>query len=569
MSLVLRQVKGSKLTIQEMDNNLTYLRDLKSNYLITLTGEVKSYNIIDLIQENEFQYDNELEHYIYELKYIDNSGNTQPVNVYSGYSLNINGTINLLPSDEEFESGMFSTSFVSNKNYYNITGATFKLGNGFTLTNDTTGLSVVNALTTKNNKVYVGGIFNTYYDYFRKNNFLALDSDGSLDTTFSNGFGFSSTGDTPTQISDIKVSSDNKIYVVGLFNSYSGVNYNYLIRLNSGGTIDNTFNNGFNVYDPITSGLGVHSLLLDNDKVIVVGSFHSYSGDPIYTKIVKLNSDGYLDYSFNNFPYITGYINVIKQQTDGKIVIGGLFSTDWYGENDELFQYNNIVRLLPDGSVDTTFNTGVGFNGVVNTIEIQPDNKIIVGGLFNSYSGESYSRIIRLNSNGSIDTSFNLGKEEPFIDIQKVSGVSVLHLNNNLYIGVKNNNTTKKPIYVYTTGGTQVSGITNNMSFEQTGIANLYPEIKTINIFNNNLLVGGKFNKFNNKNVNNFVVLDLSGNTNYQSLEHISNTEMFNNLTTEFRFFVKNNKLYIAYDENPKYVYLDIKINISNGSKSF
>ena len=564
MSLILRQVKGSKLTIQEMDNNLTYLRDLKSNYLITLTGEVKSYNIIDLIQENEFQYDNELEHYVYELKYIDNSGNTQPVNVYSGYSLNINGTMNLLPSDEEFESGMFSTSFVSNKNYYNITGATFKLGNGFTLTNDTTGLSVVNALTTKNNKVYVGGIFNTYYDYFRKNNFLVLDSDGSLDTTFSNNIGFSSTGNTQTQITDIKIQSDNKIIVGGLFNSYSGVNNNFLIRLNSGGTIDNTFNNGFNVYDFLTSGLAVKSLLLTDNNIIVGGLFNSYSGDTNYKNIIKLNSNGTINTGFTT-EIISGNINVIKEQTDKKLIIGGAFTLNGTGSTT----YTNIVRLHSGGTIDYSFNTGVGFNGVVNTIEIQSDNKIIVGGLFTEYSGESYSRIIRLNSNGSVDTSFNLGKLEPFIDIQKVSGVSVLYLNNNLYIGVKNNNVTKKPIYVYTTGGTQVSGITNNMSFEQTGIANLYPEIKTINIFNNNLLVGGKFNKFNNKNVNNFVVLDLSGNTNYQSLEHISNTEMFNNLTTEFRFFVKNNKLYIAYDENPKYVYLDIKINISNGSKSF
>jgi uncharacterized delta-60 repeat protein len=95
--------------------------------------------------------------------------------------------------------------------------------------------------------------------------------------------------------------------------------------------------------------------------------------------------------------------NCVTVQADGKILIGGFFTR----YNGALA--NRIVRLNPDGSVDDSFNTGTGFSNDVWYIKVQSDGKILVGGKFTSYNDTSVNRIARLNPDGSIDTSFNGG----------------------------------------------------------------------------------------------------------------------------------------------------------------
>ena len=94
---------------------------------------------------------------------------------------------------------------------------------------------------------------------------------------------------------------------------------------------------------------------------------------------------------------------IIKQQADGKLVIGGYYTT-YQGVSA-----NRIVRLNTDFSIDDTFVYGTGFNAEVNNVAIQSDGKILVGGNFTTYNGTSRNRIIRLNTDGSIDTSFVIG----------------------------------------------------------------------------------------------------------------------------------------------------------------
>ena len=90
-------------------------------------------------------------------------------------------------------------------------------------------------------------------------------------------------------------------------------------------------------------------------------------------------------------------------QSDGKILVGGTFFT-YNGVSA-----NRVIRLNSDGSVDNTFVTGTGFNNYVLSIVIQSDGKILVGGGFTAYNGVSANRIIRLNSDGSIDNTFVTG----------------------------------------------------------------------------------------------------------------------------------------------------------------
>ncbi|MEY3470750.1 MAG: hypothetical protein RLZZ223_100, partial [Candidatus Parcubacteria bacterium] len=181
------------------------------------------------------------------------------------------------------------------------------------------------------------------------------------------------------------------------FTSYQGVGANFIIRLNSDGSRDTSFNVGTGFNNT------VNTLTLQSDgKILVGGGFTSYQGVEA-NRIIRLNSDGSRDTSFNMGTGFSNYVDTLALQSDGKILVGGQF-TSYQGVGA-----NYIIRLNSDGSRDTSFNMGTGFSNYVDTLALQSDGKILVGGWFTSYQGVGANYIIRLNSDGSRDTSFNLG----------------------------------------------------------------------------------------------------------------------------------------------------------------
>jgi uncharacterized delta-60 repeat protein len=86
---------------------------------------------------------------------------------------------------------------------------------------------------------------------------------------------------------------------------------------------------------------------------------------------------------------------------NGQLVIAGYFSS-FNGTNR-----NRVARLNSDGSVDATFDPGSGANSFVEAAAVQPDGKVLVGGWFTSFNGTPRNNIARLNTDGSLDTSFN------------------------------------------------------------------------------------------------------------------------------------------------------------------
>lgn len=266
---------------------------------------------------------------------------------------------------------------------------TFVTGSGFDTTVYTT------AIQSGDGAVIVGGDF-TNYNGTSINGIARLNSDGTLDNTFDPGLGPDST------VRTILILPDGKIMIGGIFATYNGVTVNGIARLNSNGTLDNTF-----TAEGVGANYEIHTIARQSDgKIIIGGIFDNYT-DPMHDGIVlRLEADGELDNTFDLKEGIVGIIFSILIQSDGKIIIAGGFN-----ELYEINSFHNISRLNTDGSIDATFNvTGTGTDGAVAAVALQPDGKIIIGGDLNEFNGNmTPNNIARLTTDGTLDATFNLG----------------------------------------------------------------------------------------------------------------------------------------------------------------
>jgi uncharacterized delta-60 repeat protein len=258
-------------------------------------------------------------------------------------------------------------------------------------------------------RIIIGGEFYKY-DGIPRNGIARLKPDGLLDVSFNPGTGFSGTLSDYiyTTVYAIAVQTDGKIIAGGNFTDYNGTPRNNIARLNADGSLDASFNPGTGI-DEMYSAVYAISIQADG-KIIVGGSFTDYNGTP-RNNIARMNPDGSLDAGFNpgtgiNGGYYTA-VYAIAIQTDGKIIVGGSF-TDYNG-----IPKNSIARLNTDGSLDTGFDPGSGSNGVsgvVKSMVIQPNGKIIIAGNFYYYyNNVERDKIARLNADGSLDNSFDAG----------------------------------------------------------------------------------------------------------------------------------------------------------------
>lgn len=241
-----------------------------------------------------------------------------------------------------------------------------------------------------NGKTIIGGAFTTYNGLAR--HFLVrLNADSSPDTTFNPNSGADDT------ILAIAIQPDSKIIVSGSFTTYNSLARRRIARLNVDSSLDTTFNPGRGADEDVNV-----IALQPNGKIVIGGSFTTYNGVG-RNRIARLNADGSLDTTFNPRAGADDAVNAIAIQPDGKILIGGSFAT----YND--VERNFIARLNTDGSLDTAFDPRAGANDAVNTIALQPDGKIIIGGSFTAYNDVERNFIARLNADGSLDTSFDVG----------------------------------------------------------------------------------------------------------------------------------------------------------------
>ena len=192
------------------------------------------------------------------------------------------------------------------------------------------------------------------------------------------------------------IQPDGKILLGGNFTTWNGVTANRIVRINSDGTLDTTFNSNTSTS---ANNAVYSSIAIQPDEKILIGGFFTTWGGVTVNRIVRLNSDGTRDTEFttNTGTAASGTVYSLDIQSDSKIIVGGSFTT-WNGVT-----VNNIVRLNSDGTRDTGFstNSGTSFNNAVWDSEIQSDGKMLVGGSFSGFNNVNRTRIARISSDFS------------------------------------------------------------------------------------------------------------------------------------------------------------------------
>jgi uncharacterized delta-60 repeat protein len=188
---------------------------------------------------------------------------------------------------------------------------------------------------------------------------------------------------------------NGKVIVAGRFTQANNVGRNRIARFNFDGSLDTSFNPGSGADAEITA-----AVLQPDGRIVVAGRFTSFNGF-MHNRVCRLNADGSVDQSFGLGAGINNSALALALQSDGRILVGGQFS------QVDLTQRFNLARLNTNGSVDLTFNPGNGPNGDVNAIVIQPNGAIIIGGTFIGYDGFNRGGIARVLTNGMLDSSFD------------------------------------------------------------------------------------------------------------------------------------------------------------------
>lgn len=270
--------------------------------------------------------------------------------------------------------------------------------------------SSVDALYEDNGKIIVAGNFRYHisrqYDkpnYMQTQDTIILDSteirqiarlnlDGSLDKGFRFSGGKALTG-ANGNINTYRHESGplkGKIVVYGFFTRFDDKKVGYVTRLNSDGTVDDTFN---------TLGAGadyyIYSLSYNvvTDRYILAGNFKTFNGVKS-EKMVMLNNDGSIDNSFVPRAFDSDYPSFVQQLDDGLIIVNGGFS-----------QYAGVARqrfmvLNPDGTLHPELNTTGRFEGtlykVIETKAEDGKRALLLMGSFWKFDNQDYSNVLRI-----------------------------------------------------------------------------------------------------------------------------------------------------------------------------
>ena len=250
-------------------------------------------------------------------------------------------------------------------------------------------------------KLLVGGAFTTF-NGTAQNRLARLNLDGTLDASLVIGTGPAST------VSAIQPLAGGTFVIGGSFTTFNGISRSGLALIGSNGAPDTSFNPG------VTANISVLALALDSAGALVVGGDFTTLAAFTRNRLGRVNATtGILDSTFNpvaaEFP---ASAFAVAAQPGGKFLI--LSNATRVGGTAIPA---GLFRLNADLTLDSTFNSGgagLGFNGSVGAFStfrllVAPDGKAYVGAPLTTYNGTARSGLVRVNADGTLDTTFVLG----------------------------------------------------------------------------------------------------------------------------------------------------------------
>ncbi len=272
-------------------------------------------------------------------------------------------------------------------------------------------------------KVVIGGSF-TLANGTAANGVARFNHDGSRDATFNIGSGIGSGYSGELSVRSVVIVDDadpsrRRIYAGGQFQVFNGAS------IGTRGGLVRLFENGARdaAYDPMVTNGPVYAMRADADGKLVIGGEFWNVGGATQVRVARINADGTRDAGFNTNPF-GPYSSVTSVAIDsaGRVLLGG-----WFTQYNGL-DYKHMVRLLPDGKVDTSLHMGSGFQGGLSTytngtearsFAFLKDGTIVVGGNFTSYNGIACNNIICIQPDGSVsDWSIGDGFDNNIMTLQ-------------------------------------------------------------------------------------------------------------------------------------------------------
>ncbi len=288
--------------------------------------------------------------------------------------------------------GQFTAYDTVPRNFLTRISANGLLDSSFMASPNTGPNSVVNAITlystsfpNHTGKLLIGGGFTSYNGILRRG-VARLLSNGALDSTFNPGNGVDGI------VYALALQNDGKVLIGGDFLSVNGIFQPHLARLNDDGTLDTSFK-------PVVDW-PVYALALDSNQRILAGGDFYVINDLVRPGIVRLTAAGQVDETFDPRGGADFTVYALTVQPDNRVLLGGAFTSVDFRSRQ------GIARLNVDGSLDESFNPGIGANDTVNTIVLQADGRIFVGGAFTTFNFTRRKGLTRLYADGTVDTTF-------------------------------------------------------------------------------------------------------------------------------------------------------------------
>lgn len=269
-------------------------------------------------------------------------------------------------------------------------------------------------------KIYATGKFSSYNNVNLgtndQNNVVRLNADGTLDSDFVSPFFANSNFSTSQAAMSVVKSIGDKVFVSGNFDEVtpaggSKVFANGLVALTSTGAIESSFGVNARLRLGTSNARAADILPVPNSTdIYVTGPFTVVNSDTALG-VARLKNDGTRNTEYANTgaaPAVgpSGSIAPMESfalQSDGKLLLAGGF-TQFNGNTAA----KGVVRVNPDATLDTTF-TSPSSGLVSSSIVVDSHGRIYVAGGIGTAFGTSTSRaIVRLKSDGTVDSSFDL-----------------------------------------------------------------------------------------------------------------------------------------------------------------